>query len=101
MPLITPAQKIVANIASRKEETISFVMHQLKAMFDEINTPGLQSEILAELGTSAVPEAFTPYMTLQAALASLGYAAPAANLEEFKPQANGSVIYVAPVTATI
>lgn len=90
--------KIAVEIESIAQETTRFVEHQLKRIYNLINTDGRQSEVLAAFGDKAV-FALQSYAAFKSALdvASPENEAEPTNLSVFQPQPDGTAIYVPPV----
>jgi anti-sigma factor RsiW len=122
MPLLTNAQKTAARLDEMNEQVASHLEAIGKEAFTLANTPGQEQEIMDALGTQAT-SALAGFGVLQ--LASLLFAAigkgktdevlqilqslapsladlkvvspvPAANLEIFQPQPDGTVAYAPP-----
>ena len=81
------------------DELLNMAASKLKRIYGRVNTPGREQAILDRLGQGEVTTAaaLQVYVAFQTALemARPG-GAPAANLEVFVPQEDGSVLYVAP-----
>lgn len=95
----TPHQ-IAAEVAQINQETVSFLRSQARRAFALANTPGQQQEILdafPALGLHAA-NALATYAAFHGALAVIGRddAVPVPDFETFQPQADGTVLYVAP-----
>lgn len=95
MSLIPQTTLNAAEIDRINREMVSYIRHQLTTSYDLVMLD--PQAVLSVMGDKAA-NALTSYATLHAALDSLGAAAglTAPNFEVFQPQADGSVIYVAP-----
>lgn len=101
MKLIDPQQSVTAaalEIQQCIDEIVGLVGRRLPRIYQIVNTPGKQQAILDRIGQDLpTASSLQVYVAFQAAmeLAAPGKV-PAANLEVFVPQENGSVLYVAP-----
>jgi hypothetical protein len=81
------------------DELLNVAASKLKRIYGRVNTPGKEQAILDRIGQGDVPTvaALQVYVAFQQALemARPG-GAPAADLEVFVPQEDGSVLFVAP-----
>ncbi len=93
----TTAQIIAEQIDSTQSELLNHVESVLRNIHAAANTEGEQQAILDVFGTGATA-AITKYATLHAAIAALNPATsvPVPDLNMFKPQSDGTVLFVAP-----
>lgn len=93
----TAAQKIADRIDSRQQELANHAASVLCSIYEEVNTSGLQQDILDTFGSNAVA-ALTKYESMRQSLAVVlpEVPVPAPDLNVFQPQLDGTVLYVAP-----
>lgn len=92
----TTAQIKAEKIDALQSELQSHVESILSLIYAEANTEGEQQAIMDVFGTGATA-ALTKYGTLHAAISALNPATtvPAPDLNMFKPQPDGTVLFVA------
>ena len=92
----TTAQIKAEKIDALQSELQSHVESILSLIYAEANTDGEQQAIMDAFGTGATA-ALTKYGTLYAAISALNPATtvPAPDLNMFKPQLDGTVLFVA------
>jgi len=90
---ITSAQRAANEIEQITSDTISFVEAKLKYLYELSANPS----VLEVFGTHAV-EALTAYSAFVQALTVVKpeHTVPSFDLNVYQPQADGSVVYVAP-----
>ena len=95
---ITPAFRAAAEIEQVTADTISFVEARLKHLHQLASDPS----VLEAFGTNAVA-ALTAYSAFLAALSVVNpnHTAPAFDLAIYRPQPDGSIIYVSPAAEPI
>jgi hypothetical protein len=98
MNLLTPSQIRAAEIAAIHTETISFLQAQAKRSYHLLAAAPSPQEVLDAFGNQA-GRAVVTYVTIREALAQMGEASdlPEADLTIFRPQSDGTVLYVPPV----
>lgn len=91
------AEKIANEIDAINTEAISFIKAMMSNAFAKANTAGEQQAIMDVFGTNAV-NALTVYATFHSAISALGQAdgLSSPDFTVFQPQADGTVIVVAP-----
>lgn len=100
IPTITTGQRIAAEIEALTNETLRHVESQLTRIYWLANTPGEQAAICEAFGTHGT-SALAAYEAFRAALTTgmPSHTVREVNVQVFQPQADGSVIYVAPQPA--
>lgn len=100
MKIIDPSQSPTAaalEIQEAIDEISGFVSAKLNSVYRLVNTPGRQQAIMDRMGVHAA-NALHAYSEMQKALEIIApNAVPVANPEVFVAQADGKVIYIAPI----
>ena len=94
----TTAQVIAESIDSSQRELLNHVESMLANIFAKVNTAGEQQAILDAFGANAA-SAISAYVAMYQAVSAINPATsvPAPDLAMFQPQADGSVIFAAPI----